>query len=254
MNQTPPPSGQVPQPPAPVQVVVPRSRPYVTYTILGLTIVIFLLQLAAQSLFREDPLFIVGAKYGPAIRVGQLWRLITPVFLHASIAHIFFNMYALLIYGQDVEARFGHKRFLLLYFLSAYAGNVLSFLLTPNPSIGASTAVFGLIAAEAGFFLQNRRLFGRRANGVLFNLAFIAAINLFIGFTTQRVDNWGHLGGLLGGLIFTSFGGPQFKVEGVYPLQRLVDARKGSGAFSGAAAVLLFFIPLTALGWLWIVQ
>jgi rhomboid protease GluP len=235
-------------------VVVPRSRPYVTYSILGLTIVIFLLQLAAQALFRDDPLLLLGMKYGAAIRAGQLWRLITPVFLHDSIWHIFFNMYALLIYGQDVEARFGHRRFLLLYFLAAYAGNVLSFLLTPNPSIGASTAVFGLIAAEAGFFLQNRRLFGRRADGVLLNLAFIAGVNLFFGYTTKGVDNWGHLGGLLGGIIFTWFGGPQFKVEGVYPLQRLVDARAGRGAVSGTIAVLLFFIPLTALGWIWIVR
>jgi rhomboid protease GluP len=250
MNQTPPPDQQ-PRPPAPVQIAVPRSRPYVTYSLLGLTIVIFLLQMAARALFGEDPLTVLGAKYGPAIRLGQIWRLLTPVFLHASIYHIFFNMYALLVYGQDVEARFGHVRFLLLYFLSAYAGNILSFLLTPGVSIGASTAVFGLIAAEAGFFLQNRRLFGRRADSVLLNLAIIGGINLFLGFTTEGIDNWGHLGGLLGGIIFTWFGGPQFKIEGVYPLQRLVDERQGHGAISGSFAVLLFFTALAVLGWAW---
>jgi rhomboid protease GluP len=251
MNQTPPPSGQIPQPPAPVQVVVPRSRPYVTYTILGLTIVIFLLQLAAQSLFREDPLFIVGAKYGPAIRVGQLWRLITPVFLHGSIIHIAMNMYGLFIFGPRLEARFGRWRFFLLYFLSAYAGNVLSFLLTPNWSLGASTAIFGLIAAEGMFLFQNRQLLGDRGRGEILNIVFIAGYNLLYGFLGTGIDNWGHVGGLLGGLLFTWFGGPRLRVEGIYPTYRLVDERHDNGIISGTAAVLLFFIPLTVLGWFW---
>jgi rhomboid protease GluP len=141
-----------------------------------------------------------------------------------------------------------------LYFLSAFAGNVMSFLLTPGQSLGASTAIFGLLAAETVFFIQNRRLFGARGTSVLTNLFLIAAVNLFIGFSTTGVDNWGHIGGLLGGLIFTWFGGPRYKVEGIYPLQHLVDERQGHGALSGTAAVLLFFIPLTALGWFWIVR
>jgi rhomboid protease GluP len=252
-----PPSGQYPQAsqPGPVRVATPRTKPYLTYIILGVTVAIYLLGLAATSIFKEDPFKILGIKDSNAIRYyGQLWRLITPVFLHASLLHITFNMYALMIYGQDVELRFGHVRFLLLYFLSAFAGNVMSFLLTPGRSLGASTAIFGLLAAETVFFIQNRRLFGARGTSVLTNLFLIAAVNLFIGFSTTGVDNWGHIGGLLGGLIFTWFGGPRYKVEGIYPLQHLVDERQGHGALSGTAAVLLFFIPLTALGWFWIVR
>jgi len=225
------------------------------------TILIFLLQMLAQYLNLNvmtpsgiaDVVTALGMKDETLIRqYGQLWRLVTPVFLHASLLHIGFNMYALMIYGQDVELRFGHTRFLLLYFLSAYAGNVMSFLLTPERSLGASTAIFGLLAAETVFFIQNRKLFGDRANRVLVNLFVIAAINLAFGFTTPGIDNWGHVGGLLGGLIFTWFGGPQFKVEGIFPAQHLVDERKGHGALAGSAALLLFFIPLTALGWFWI--
>jgi rhomboid protease GluP len=172
------------------------------------------------------------------------------MFLHGSILHIGFNMYALLIYGRGLEARFGHWRFLLLYFLSAFAGNVLSFLLTPNASLGASTAIFGLIAAEGVFLLQNRELLGKRVNRGLMNLLYIAGVNLLIGFTTTGVDNFGHIGGMLGGLLFAWVGGPRWKVEGIFPSFRLVDEREGGGAISGTTVVLLIFIPLAVLGWI----
>jgi rhomboid protease GluP len=226
-------------------------KPYGTYTLLALTVFVYLLQLAGQYLLKLDLVTALGLKVNDLIRAGQLWRLITPVFLHGSILHIAFNMYALFLYGRELETRFGHGRFLLLYFLSAYTGNVLSFLLTPGNSLGASTAIFGLLAAEGMFVFQNRQVLGSRANRVLMNVLYIAGINLFIGFTTTGVDNFGHLGGLLGGLLFTWFGGPRWKLEGLYPSLRLVDERDGHGAFAGALAVLLFFIPLTLLGWIW---
>jgi len=252
-NQTPPEYPQ-PQPPRRIQLAIPFSKPYATYTLLGLTTVIYLLQLASQSFLGQDWLYIFGAKFGPYIRAGELWRFITPVFLHASIWHIAGNMYALYLYGRGLESRFGRGRFLLLYFLSGFAGNVFSFLLTPNPSIGSSTAVFGLLAAEAVFIIQNRQLLGSQAGRALTNLFLIAALNLFLGFSTAGIDNYGHLGGILGGVLFTWFGGPRWKVENPYSNPRLIDEREGHGALAGTFAVLLFFIPLAALGWIWIVK
>ena len=149
---------------------MPNVKPYATYIILGVTTFIYLLQLAGQYLLNADVVTSLGIKDDTLIRAGQLWRLITPVFLHASILHIAFNMYALFIFGRGIEARYGHSRFLLLYFLSGYAGNVMSFLLTVNPSLGASTAIFGLIAAEGVFIIQNRKLLGNRVNRSLMNL------------------------------------------------------------------------------------
>jgi rhomboid protease GluP len=260
MNQSPSPD-QYPQtqPPRTIQVAVPNVKPYVTYAILGFTVFIYLLQLAGVYFLKGDVVAVLGVKYGPLIRAGQIWRLITPVFLHDSslpygLLHIGFNMYALFLYGRGLEARFGHWRFTLLYFLSAYAGNVLSFLLTPGSSLGASTAVFGLLAAEGIFVFQNRQLLGNRAGRALMNVLYVAGINLLIGFSTHGVDNFGHLGGLLGGVLFTWFGGPRWKMEGFYPSIKLIDEREGHGALSGTLAVLLFFIPLTVLGWIWIVK
>jgi rhomboid protease GluP len=254
MNQNQNPNQMPPvQSPRTMQVAFPNVKPYATYTILILTTFIYLLQLAGQYLFHADIIAYYGVKDDSLIRAGQLWRLITPVFLHASLLHIAFNMYALFLFGRGIEARYGHVRFLLLYFLSGFAGNVMSFLLTTNQSLGASTAIFGLISAEGVFILENRKLLGGRANRSLMNLIYIAGINLFLGYTTTGVDNWGHIGGLLGGIIFAWFGGPRWKVEGFYPSVKLVDEREGHGALAGTVAVLLFFIPLTALGWFWVV-
>ena len=260
MNENPtPPEYPQPQQPRRIQLAIPYSKPYATYTLIGLTIFVYLLQIAGQYIFNLDLATAFGFKVNDLIRQGQLWRLITPVFLHDPILpygllHIGFNMYALYLYGRGVEARFGHARFLLLYFLSAFAGNVLSFLLTPAPSLGASTAVFGVFAAEAVFIYQNRNLLQDRGRGALMNMLSLAAINLFMGFIVPGVDNFGHLGGILGGVLFAWFGGPQWKVEGLYPAMRLIDEREGHGSLAGTIAVLLFFLPLTALGWIWIVK
>src|SRR5271157_6560021 len=131
MNESPPPD-QAPQPRY-VQVAIPNSKPVATYTLLALTTFIYILQFLGQMI-NADVVTSFGIKDDVLIRAGQIWRLITPVFLHASILHIAFNMYALFLFGRGIEARFGHRRFLLLYFLSGFAGNVFSFLLTPEQS------------------------------------------------------------------------------------------------------------------------
>ena len=109
--------------------------------------------------------------------------------------------------GTSLERYFGHRRFLLLYVLGAFAGNVASFLFTTGFSVGASTAIFGLIGAEGVFLYQNRKLFGSEARRALGNVIFVAAINLFIIGSLPYIDNWGHIGGLIGGLMFTSCAG-----------------------------------------------
>jgi rhomboid protease GluP len=237
-------------PPQTVRVSAPSVRPIATYVLAAVTVFFYILQVIGQS-FNFDIVTAVGIKDNTLIRAGELWRLITPLFLHASILHIAFNMYALIVIGRGVEARFGHGRYLLLYFLSGFAGNVFSFLLTPDQSLGASTAIMGLLAAEGIFIFQNRHVYGSRARGAILNILFVAGVNLLIGFTPgSGVDNFGHIGGILGGILFTWIGGPRLRVEGIYPAYRLVDEREGHGSIAGTAAVLLIFIPLAVLGWI----
>lgn len=256
MNEPPasyPDPNAAPPSPGPISLRLPASPPRVTYIILGLTVFVYLLQLASQVIFGYDLPVMLGAKSNELIRAGQLWRLFTPMLLHGSIFHIGFNMYALISFGVGLERRFGHGRFLLLYLLGGFAGNVLSFLITRDPSVGSSTAVFGLVAAEGVFLYQNRKLFGAETKNALSNVVSVVAINLLIGFTSGGyIDNWGHIGGLLGGLIFTWFSGPLWDVEGIYPLLRLVDRRSGGReVVVGAAAVLFIFGILAIIGLIW---
>ncbi len=252
MNETPASyPDREPAAPAPgsISLRLPSTPPRVTYAILGLTIFVYLLQVASQFLTSYDLPLMLGAKEGELIRQGQLWRLITPILLHGSLIHIGFNMYALFSFGTGLERRFGHFRFLALYLLAGFSGNVLSFLFSDGISVGASTSIFGLIAAEGIFLYQNRKLFGAEAKQAIGNVVSVAAINLFIGFSSGGlIDNWGHIGGLLGGLIFAWFGGPLWQVEGLYPLLRLVDKRVGRDVVLGAAAALIVFGGLAMLG------
>jgi rhomboid protease GluP len=229
-------------------VPTPRSAPYVTYSIIAVTVLFYILQLLSTNTFGRDILVIYGARINEAILAGEWWRFLTPALLHGSLPHIAFNMYALLSFGTSLERYFGHGRFFLLYLLSAFTGNVASFLFSPGYSVGASTAIFGLLGAEAVFLIQNRKVFPGQFRSAIGNIIFIAAINLFIIGSLPGIDNWGHIGGLIGGLMFTSFAGPLWELEGVYPAYHLVDKRSFRGVLLGAAMVVLTFGALAMWG------
>ena len=218
-QQTPPASEPMRVEPVRVSVRMPASTPVVTYVIMGVTVAMFLLQQVS------DLPLLLGIKENSLIIEGQYWRLITPVLLHGNWAHIGFNMYALFSFGPNLEKAYGHWRFLLLYLIGALAGNVASFMLTSNPSLGASTAIFGLVAAEGMYYIQNQKFFAGRLRSALGNIGLVIAINLVYGFTTTTIDNWGHLGGLVGGAIFAYLAGPALELEGLVPDLRLVDKR-----------------------------
>ena len=257
----PDPSAQIPQsvpPQQTVRVAFPQSAPYATYAIIGVTVFVFVLQIISIFVFGRDfegadILMSYGALIGNAVRQGQVWRLITPILLHDNnwpYLHILFNMYALYSLGIGIERTFGYKRFLLLYLLGGFSGNVISFLHsgTYAYSIGASTAIFGLIGAEAVFLIQNRKLFAGRFKAAIGNVIFVIAINLFVIGSIPGIDNWGHIGGLVGGLMFTSFAGPMWEVEGIPPALHLVDRRELRNVITGAAVVMLIFGALTLWG------
>lgn len=231
-----------------VKVSTPAVKPIVTFALIIFTLLIYALQLASEYLTGYDWLFIYGGKINEAILAGEIWRLITPVFLHSSITHIVFNLYALYILGRRSESVYGHARYILLYLLSAFGGNVLSFVLSPSPSLGSSTAIFGLLAAEGIFIFQNRRLFGKRTRSILSNIIMILFINLAIGFSPSlNIDYFGHLGGLLGGFLFASLGGPKLIVEGLPPNLILKDSRSKAEVRNAAVLVIIGFAAMSLI-------
>ena len=233
----------------PITVKMPARKPIVTYILLGITSLVFIGQYLIQGATGYDLLFILGGKINDAIMVGQVWRLITPALLHGSILHLVMNMYALYVIGRRLERFYGPGKFLLLYLISAYAGNVLSFVLTPNSSLGASTAIFGLFAAEGIFILQNRKLFGpARSRQMITNLVIVLVINLVYGFMqVGSVDIMGHIGGLLGGIFFAWKGGPVLKLIGVPPQLEVKDARKTAEMWLSAVVVLIGFTVIALI-------
>ena len=201
--------------------------PYVTVGMIVLCVVMFGLQMLTQIGLGADCLPRWAQKFNSRIMAGEVWRLFTPMLLHGSLAHIFFNMYALYSIGPELERQYGHIRYAMLMLLGGFAGNVFSFLFQVRPSLGASTAIFGLIAAQGVFFFQNRAMF-RNAGRIITNTLTIVGINLFIGLS-PGIDNWGHLGGLLGGLMFALFAGPIWQpitqADGVHIVNQ-IDTRR----------------------------
>jgi rhomboid protease GluP len=240
------PSGEPPAAPVQprVRIAMPQTGPYVTYSIIGITILAYLIQISPYGSHFVKAFI----KSNELIREGQLWRLLTPALLHGGFTHIVFNMYALLSFGQSLERHFGHGRFLLLYLLGAFAGNVMSFLMTNANSLGASTAIFALVGAEGVFLLKNRKLFAGQFRSAIGNIIFIVFINLFVIGSLPNIDNWGHIGGLVGGLMFSWFASPIWEVEGIAPLLQLVDQRPTREVITGAALVVLVFGGLAMWG------
>jgi rhomboid protease GluP len=150
------------------------------------------------------------------------------------------------VLGPELERHFGHLPFLALYLLGGFAGVVLSFLLTASASLGASTAIFGLLAAQGTFVYLNQKLFGRRAQLMLRNIVNIAVINLLIGLT-PGIDNWGHVGGLLGGGLFALIAAPVYRVESEEETEfRLVNRTSPDRVWIAAVLVALIFAGLAA--------
>ncbi|NMB90049.1 MAG: rhomboid family intramembrane serine protease, partial [Chloroflexi bacterium] len=179
----------------------------------------------------------------------QVWRLITPILLHGSLIHIGFNMYALYVIGPGLERYYNSRRFLLLYLIGGFAGNVFSFLFSTSASLGASTAIFALIAAQGIFILKNRFLFGKNATSMLINVGVIVLINLALGLS-PGIDNWGHMGGLVGGLIFAWFAGPIYKIQPQAGGYELRDQNPAARLWLTTAVELVLFAALASLRFL----
>ncbi len=140
------------------------------------------------------------------VKAGEIYRLITSMFLHAGFIHLFVNMYSLNIIGTQLENFIGKWRFLGIYLFSGISGSLLSLVLNDSltVSVGASGAIFGLMGALL-YFGYHYRLYLNQV--IKTQLVPIILLNLFIGFSLSGIDNAAHIGGLVGGyLAATAFG------------------------------------------------
>ena len=137
--------------------------------------------------------------YTPYIKEGEFYRLFTCIFLHAGILHLICNMYSLYVIGPQIESFFGKWKFSFIYLLSGICGSLLSMTFNINYiSVGASGAIFGLLGSMLYFGYHYRTYLG---NVVKSQIIPIIILNLIIGFSVSGIDNFGHIGGLIGGVL-----------------------------------------------------
>lgn len=172
--------------------------PYLSYLLLSINLVVFLLMTLAGGSTEQSVLIAFGAKVNSLIQAGQIWRLLTSTFIHIGFMHLVFNLYALWSLGPFIEQRLGHWRFLMIYIISGLGGSIASFFFSSALSAGASGAIFGLLGALLYYSLKRPLLW---KSGLGMNLVIVILINFGFGLTQPGIDNFAHLGGLLMGTI-----------------------------------------------------
>jgi membrane associated rhomboid family serine protease/Flp pilus assembly protein TadD len=145
-----------------------------------------------------------GANYGPLTLGGQEWRLLTSMFLHGGLFHIFFNMWCLWDLGSLCESLYGHTTFAAVYLVSGIGASLASVWWHPAvPSVGASGAIFGIVGALiASNYLGEFSMPRFAVAGHLRSVLVFAGYALIFGAMSGRTDNAAHIGGLITGLVF----------------------------------------------------
>ena len=180
-----------------VDNVFKSKIPYITISLIAINVLIYFGTILTGT---YDSVVRAFCVYGPYIRAGEYYRIITGMFLHGSILHLLFNCYALFIIGSQLESFLGRFKYFIIYFFAGISGSLFSMMFSANPSIGASGAIFGLMGSLIYFGYHYRVYLG---NYVKTQLIPLVVINLIIGFSASNIDNFAHIGGLIGGTLMT---------------------------------------------------
>jgi membrane associated rhomboid family serine protease len=158
-------------------------------------------------------LFVFGALWPFESARFEVWQLVTYMFLHADLWHIFFNLFALWIFGQAIENYWGTKRFTTYYFLTGIGAALIHMWISGGgaPTIGASGAVFGILLAFGMMFPERyiMLLIPPIPIKAKYFVAIFGAIELFFGVTGTRsgIAHFAHLGGMVVGFLLIRYWG-----------------------------------------------
>ena len=193
----------------------PQRNYWVTPLLVNLCLLYFLVMVAGAAVFfsqgAAQPAELVekltdfylkfGANSRDKVLSGELWRLISGMFMHFSLAHLFFNMYALVYIGLMIENKLGPAAFAAVYLLSGICGSILS-VYTHHVGImvGASGAIMGMFGAFLALLISNA--FEKSANkALLISTVILVTYMLLNGLATKGVDNAAHFGGIVSGFV-----------------------------------------------------
>lgn len=191
-----------------VEEVFKQKYPMITFLLVALNIFIYLIPV----LFNQSNYFIENfSLFAPYVRRGEYYRLLSATFIHANVFHLMFNCYALLVIGRQLESFLGKIKFLVIYLFSAITSSLMSIIfLGNNISVGASGAIFGLMGSLVYFGYHYRVYLG---NVVRTQIIPLIVTNLCLGFMITGIDNFAHIGGLIGGLLITIGVGVKYKTS-----------------------------------------
>ena len=178
-----------------IEKVFSNKKPTITYALIIINVLLYFIPMIFGF---HNELVNKYCIFAPSIRAGEYYRLLTGAFLHANIIHLCCNCYALYVLGTQVEIYLGKIKYIIIYILSALSASLFSMIFAKNTaSIGASGAIFGIMGALLCFGYYYRVYLG---NVLKSQLIPIIIFNLLLGFTLSGIDNFAHIGGLLGGI------------------------------------------------------
>ena len=180
-----------------INAVFKNNFPMITYWLIAVNVILYVIPVLFGL---YDDLIANFSVWGPAIREGQTYRLLTGIFLHGGIMHLLFNCYALYVIGSQVENFLGRFKFLIIYLVAGISGALFSMIFGNYASVGASGAIFGLMGALVYFGYHYRVYLG---NVVKSQIIPLILLNLALGFFMSGVDNFAHIGGLIGGTLMS---------------------------------------------------
>lgn len=145
------------------------------------------------------PIFNFGVGFNYLIAEGEWWRFITPMFLHGGIFHILFNMFALYLFGPELEKLTGKVRFLTIYFMAGLFGTIITFLIQDQMynHVGASGAIYGIFGAFGALVYYARNTMPQLKQVILP----IIVISVIMTFLTPNINITAHLTGLVVGFL-----------------------------------------------------
>lgn len=181
--------------------------PKLTLLLIAVNVAIFIDELASGALRDRASIVAAGALVRDQVVSGQLWRLVSAMFLHGGVDHLVGNMIVLYIVGMACEHALGAVRLAAVYLAAGLSGGVVSLLARPGPSVGASGAIFGLAASVIVVLYRYRARYHLRDKRIGVVLAAWAGYQVLSGLATPYIDNFAHIGGITGGaastLLFT---------------------------------------------------
>ncbi|XP_074308285.1 RHOMBOID-like protein 9, chloroplastic isoform X2 [Silene latifolia] len=185
--------------------------------LISMNIAVFLFEIASPIKNSDNNLWslplMYGAKVNDLIMLGEWWRLLTPMFLHAGLLHVGLSSWALLSFGPQVCKGYGAFTFFLIFVLGGISGNFTSFLHTSDPTVGGSGPVFAVIGAWLVYQAQNKDVSGKQNFESMFQKAVIATTFSFVLANFGPIDNWTNLGAAISGIIYGYLASPVVEID-----------------------------------------